>query len=673
MVSPKDCSTPLGGSESLNLLSMTPSTGRFQFELEKTAIDINDLLVNNWADAIPQNFLCQWHFAQDTETSDVNVRVGFCSGGCSNILEACEDGLELSRILSGVEVDGIFSAGMRVFFGCISSSPVIDFLLTYWDDFFSKHPTGTYIQYVFGISCVLVQAALDQSPYREQVVIVAVNCTSMPVHSRVLSLRSDGDFFGDPDALWLNRSPDALGTFALRFSDPTFYPTIQSCYTYDSSHGTTYEGEHPIASVLTQNANLLDLKRVYEPFTTDGAECDDLLVDILTGVNNGYTSTLEGKELCSEFFLGRISCFVASCIRLVDYITLYIQASKPKREETTQVSTTTIPTTENKSTSFTSVLSTVMTSHNATVAVTTNSSADSSETSLVATSLPTNTSLSTILTTIGSATTPNGTGETSSMVTTLATSMDSSSTSSTHILSSSSQNLTASLLSSSYYVTSVATNSTLVSATSSTIFLSGSAVSSPVALVSQSPKTRWVIGALSGYWLVFGISQSVLIYCECRRNPNLRYPAFILNSIGTLLTLVDFVYNVSLWGNPDGVLHLALGLYSMSGLIREAIYLGLPAIRQGLQRGAILVTNWRGISKSKPTATILRVNNSFRKTMKRARIFLELMFLLSLGISYFVGCLLKPTCGNYIAATSIHFIFVCSLVIILAIFLYPST
>lgn len=180
---------------------------------------------------IPLRFVCHWGNSSQEE----GLGVGFVCGGNVTLLEAREDGLELSRILGGVSVSGVYNRGRGPACLCfLVQQREIEELLRVWEEFFTDHPEGKFIQYFYGNGGNVVDVALAYTEYARQIVVVGINPSQLPGHEDAYYY-CYSQFV--PKMLAREeqrviRLPERVGSIGgpVRFSDPTFVAALQYPY-----------------------------------------------------------------------------------------------------------------------------------------------------------------------------------------------------------------------------------------------------------------------------------------------------------------------------------------------------------------------------------------------------------------------------------------------------------
>lgn len=294
--------------------------------------DICYHLLKSWHRSLPPVFTCYWK-ENNRASWRRDVGAGYYSGGIATYLEVCEEGLELSRILDGLEIDGIYSGGITSCVGYLSDSSIVELFIKNWEDFFLREPDGVYVQYVYRVSGLAVNIALEAFSKRDQVLVVAINVTTPIQHSRQISLRLPDHFCGKTSKeVLVYRHPGNSGSLFLRFSDPTFYSSIVCAYLLEILHEPGQDPDESLSHSLASVPFLVhtDLSKpvfIYEPIILRYVE-RGIFLDHFPQVNDACLAALEGRELWNETLLARISWFVVGCVRMVDYLLAIIRTSR---------------------------------------------------------------------------------------------------------------------------------------------------------------------------------------------------------------------------------------------------------------------------------------------------------------------------------------------------------
>lgn len=564
----------LGNAEHIELTVYRES----DLEEEEALIDITDRILTGWR--LPTQFNCRWGGTK----IDGITRVGYCSGGGRSLLETYEEGLELSRILDGECVEGVYAR-----FGNAICFPE-NRLRGNWERFFLQHPDGVYLQYTQGSSGRGVERVLRDCPRKWRVWIVALQSHWLFRHKNAVNFTT-GRWWWNPSALLVECSDDMDTLHAL---DPTFYTAIQLVYSYAKAGG---DMPSVLLDCLYKNPSLLQSSLRKEPLRS----CENHM-EIVKAINDAslmHKKALLGKERISEGFLATLSGLVASCLRLADYLMLFTNACQDGGHSRVQ--------TRSQQASAVGLIQST-------------TSNVSSNLSTTASSFPT--------------TSPSGEFSSSAIV------GPTSNTALPHLSSSSNQ-------------ISQQTLPQLVSQ------LKGFCAAVPFDYV------LWLS------WMTIGISQAILIACSYGNALKVRHIALIVNRYGTLLTVLDLIWNLTnffLLRPTHCLVRIALSLYDIAYLSCKIIRFTLSPVYKGEQRIVVRVANWRKTVGQNKDGTIT-VNANYRSVIRNVRIFNALLYMLLLGVLFFSGHFL---CQERCSIGDMHGVYILSLMAILLPRIFPG-
>lgn len=341
------------GFQDIDLARPSEPLGSRQISVgDRTAVDVTSYLVNVWKRRYSIDFRCQWQSPTHSGARS-SLRVGYCGGGHASFLEVFEDALEVSRILGGPTVDGLYVRKGSPFGLWLRLFPAKS-LLRNWDSFFERHHSGNYVQYISGVSSSGLDQVLESYPHKDRVLVIAIDCMTTPNHEQALCFRSTGSWYGDPSALLLTRSSEAKGLFFIKSSDPSFYGALKLGFAFAAGQPSVpMLPLRAIAESLQANPDVLSQTPACEPLIL---YYDANLLASLQEIENSYKETLAGRDRWSDFTFARLSLLIASCIRIVDY-TLMLAGACNRLCAGTTANTTTVVTTacsQSSSVSFTS-------------------------------------------------------------------------------------------------------------------------------------------------------------------------------------------------------------------------------------------------------------------------------------------------------------------------------
>lgn len=258
------------------------------------------------------------------DTCEVSsLGVGYINGGNVTLLEAQEEGLELSRVLGGVPVAGVYNRGWECLYCLIQKKEVEATLLT-WEDFFYNYPEGKFIQYFYGNGGKVVEIALKCTSYASRIVVVGINPSPVPTHENAYYYSCGQLFprFCGSNADKVVRLPERIGSIGgpIRCVDPTFVAALQ--YPYQCQWQISYPSLPGDAFVVTTNfAAILGIRPedggYYVRTSISKQESPELFYRAYTLMRSTHFALKDGEHWTENRFQIWLNLWI-SCLRVVD-------------------------------------------------------------------------------------------------------------------------------------------------------------------------------------------------------------------------------------------------------------------------------------------------------------------------------------------------------------------
>ncbi|MEF9497464.1 DUF687 family protein [Chlamydia sp. 04-14] len=270
------------------------------------------------------------------------VGVGYVNGSSSTYREAMVEAIHLSEALVGGPVLGVYHSGRELtrryltFLGSLSQDSVVcQVLLAVWEEYFSQHPEGCFLQYFYGDGGHVIDAALAATPYIDRIEVIGISPTFYPRVGRVTTYRLSGDVTSllDREGFLLSQprtlsySHNSFGVFFPSFCDPAFLTAIRS-HMLEAAHVTVlHQTVGPSTSLINVNAweGILANNQVeLISFSPGNSTFFDRVISL---ANSPLTFTDTAENYVAPGFIERCTVGLSMIVRVMDIVTLFFWTS----------------------------------------------------------------------------------------------------------------------------------------------------------------------------------------------------------------------------------------------------------------------------------------------------------------------------------------------------------